>query len=816
MGTKQRQKRWRLLGQRQRKEGRQPEGKRKEQERRWKEGRSQTRGEREERRLRRKDDGEKGVACLDPWATPCTGAAAEDWFVPSHSSFEVAQCDEGLEKDPNLLACEQSGKESFGFKIREDEDGSFLLRSEEAEKSLGEDEVLPLLSHDLLACGAGRKGLKGFLKKSLAGMKLGDVSQLLCSLFDEIRDSCKLKHSKVQNSGSIFPLPETLAGLKSCGVHLDGSLAWLVLAMSRSLNCYFGVEWREATGVSLAKQASVKSLATYAEEVLEWKEKFEGVRWDSLMSTRSVDYNGDEVRVARFLRWENLEGALPEEVGKISLEDVCERGTLEYIKNFEEYLVPREAQVYTRPPRVMVDEDSWEQVCSGLISCGICELMPLREIYHIDGKPLLNGLFGVSKDEFKNGWEVFRLIMNLVPVNKLCRNLGGDISTLPSWAGMAPYLLGDGEVALISSEDIRCFFYLFTIPRSWQKYLGFNKFVPSTLVPEKFKDQQCVLVSRVLPMGFLNSVSIAQHIHREVVRKGISEGPGRLGAQNEMRRDKALPSSEILYRVYLDNFDLVEKVDVRTALLVKGETSLDVIRLRQQYSSIGLPRHPKKAVQQEVVAEIQGAIVNGKSGRVTPKPGKVLKYFELVLQLVVEGFASLKQMQIACGGLVYCSMFRRPLLGMLNNVWSFMNGFAGEVPVVKKPLPDNVKLEFLRFLGALPLAQMNLRMTFSEEVTASDASEYGGGFCVSRSLTPLGFHAAHCSIRGDLPEPEDHCQVLTVGLFDGIGALRVAADALVLPMAGHLSSEVSSEASRVLESHFPDSVSIGRPKGGTP
>ena len=106
-------------------------------------------------------------------------------------------------------------------------------------------------------------------------------------------------------------------------------------------------------------------------------------------------------------------------------------------------------------------------------------------------------------------------------------------------------------------------------------------------------------------------------------------------------------------------------------------------------------------------------------------------------------------------------------------------------------------------------AQMNLRMTFSEEVTASDASEYGGGFCVSRSLTPMGFHAAHCSIRGDLPEPEDHCQVLTVGLFDGIGALRVAADALVLPMAGHLSSEVSSEASRVLESHFPDSVSIG-------
>jgi hypothetical protein len=33
-------------------------------------------------------------------------------------------------------------------------------------------------------------------------------------------------------------------------------------------------------------------------------------------------------------------------------------------------------------------------------------------------------------------------------------------------------------------------------------------------------------------------------------------------------------------------------------------------------------------------------------------------------------------------------------------------------------------------------------------------------------------------MRGELPEIEDHVQVLTVGLFDGIGALRVAADTL--------------------------------------
>ena len=734
----------------------------------------------------------------------------KDWLVPSHSLRGCPVKTLRPREELPTPASEQPGRGGMHDELAEGGEGCLQQRE------VGGPGNGPLLEDergsfggDFLAQEAGRRGLRDFLRSQLEGCSLGDTSQLLCNLFDDARVECCFKHNKIQHSGGIFPLPETFAGLKSCEVEPNVDVAWMVLAMCRSLNSFYGAEWHEASAVTLAKQASVRSLVTYAMEVVKWSEKFSGVRWESLMSTRSVDYNGDEVRGARYFRWENLEGALPDEVGRIKLEDVCELGTLQYVLNFEDYLLPKEAQVYTRPPRVMVEEDSWEQVCSGLVSKGICEYMPLSEVFHIGEKPLLNGLFGVSKDELKGGWEVFRLIMNLVPVNKLCRNLGGDISTLPSWAGMAPYLIDEGEVALISSEDIRCFFYLFTIPQSWKKYMGFNKRVPEVCLPRELKGKDCVLVSRVLPMGFLNSVSIAQHIHRRVVRAGLLSSSSEVGCQNEIRRDKALPRTKLMFRVYLDNFDLIQQVDERTAALIQGEVSLDVLRLRQQYAALGLPRHPKKAVQQAEVGEIQGAIVNGVTGRVTPKPEKVLKYYELVLQLVAEGRASLKQMQIACGGLVYCCMFRRPMLGMLNAVWTFMTSLVSEPPVVKRPIPANVKLEFLRFLGALPLAQMNLRLGFSEEVTASDASEFGGGFCVSKKLTPMGVHASHCGVRGDLPELDDHCQVLTVGLFDGIGALRVAADGLLLPMAGHLSSEVSPEASRVLESHFPDSVSIG-------
>ena len=240
-----------------------------------------------------------------------------------------------------------------------------------------------------------------------------------------------------------------------------------------------------------------------------------------------------------------------------------------------------------------------------------------------------------------------------------------------------------------------------------------------------------------------------------------------------------------------------------------GKPSIYSLNLREQYGVLGLPRHPKKTVERMAAAEIQGAWIDGSTGKVTPKPAKVFKYASLALQLLEASRASQKEMQIVCGGFVYCCMFRRALLGMLNAVWAFIISFEGEPPVVKKALPPVVKLELIRFVCALPLAQMNLRTPFREDVTASDASETGGGFCVSAGVTCLGHHAAKCHVRGDIPESEDHVMVLTVGLFDGIGALRVSADALSLPMSGHVSCEVSKEGNRVVESHFPETTLVG-------
>ena len=344
-------------------------------------------------------------------------------------------------------------------------------------------------------------------------------------------------------------------------------------------------------------------------------------------------------------------------------------------------------------------------------------------------------------------------------------------------------------------------FFIFRVPSEWHPFLAFNKPIPSDMWPGD--DGPYYIASQVLPMGFKNSVSLAQHVHRNIVRMASTRTSGSLRAEQEVRKDRPFSSASDLHRIYLDNFDQLEKVEKKSHGLLDGECSPGIVALRAEYEVWGVPRHPKKAVSRSLVAEVQGAIIDGGQGVAYPKPSKVYKYTALSLLFLKEAVSSQKQAQVIAGGLVYLSMFRRPLLGSLNHIWRFIEAFRGYPPVIKLPIPDGVKLEVARFLCLIPLAKLDFRLGISSEVTASDASTSGGGLTVTTGLTGFGVAASETTTRGDIAEPHDLHGVLTIGLFDGIGALRVAADACGLAVVGHISVEVNKAASRVLESKFP-------------
>ena len=244
------------------------------------------------------------------------------WFVPSHT--------------PPVL--EDSAKNSLGlFASRTDGSGAEVMQDCVAEEVT---KCEPPTS-SFLAEGAGLVKLRGSLKEGLSGFRFHELSQLLCECFDEILEKCDLKHCKVQRSGGVFPLPETLFGLTHClPQEMFPREPFCLLAIYRALNSYHGVAWNDLTVITAAKKSSVEALASFAVDAIQWDEKIDDVCWGDLLSTRSVDYKGDEVRVSMQFRWENIKNALPDEVGRVALEEVCELGTRDFVVNFEDYLLP--------------------------------------------------------------------------------------------------------------------------------------------------------------------------------------------------------------------------------------------------------------------------------------------------------------------------------------------------------------------------------------------------------------------------------------------------------------------------------------------
>ena len=125
-------------------------------------------------------------------------------------------------------------------------------------------------------------------------------------------------------------------------------------------------------------------------------------------------------------------------------------------------------------------------------------------------------------------------------------------------------------------------------------------------------------------------------------------------------------------------------------------------------------------------------------------------------------------------------------------------------PTARVWMHREVMVELVRFIGLCPLSFMSFRGNFDSMVTASDASTSGGGIARSVGLTPYGQAASLSQVRGDIPEELEMTQILSVGLFDGIGALRVTLDAIKALVAWHISVESNPEARRVVESNFPD------------
>ena len=124
--------------------------------------------------------------------------------------------------------------------------------------------------------------------------------------------------------------------------------------------------------------------------------EFDTVAIESYWRSKSVNGYGEEVHSALSFSWANVEHSLPQRelAGILDCTEICSGGIRDFIADPFKYLKPESSRVWTRCPRVMVSSDDWPEVASGLISRRICDVIPLREVLHVDGKPVLGHWVG--------------------------------------------------------------------------------------------------------------------------------------------------------------------------------------------------------------------------------------------------------------------------------------------------------------------------------------------------------------------------------------------------------------------------------------
>ena len=348
--------------------------------------------------------------------------------------------------------------------------------------------------------------------------------------------------------------------------------AWVYLCL-RSLNVLAGTaaglapgRWSKPERVAAGsiREAVARKLATDSSRapmiLVEWQKELQG---------RQVGYTGEEISTCHKLTWDQVIPGLPPEGhgGCVRALDWVGPQTQRFLSNPKLLLKdPQLVDLPKMPGRVHVAEGDKLKIATELVRRGVCDWFPLGDVYRANGVPVLNGLFGVEKPtRLDDGRNILRCIMNLTGSNATQWQLEGGTSSLPmltSWQGI---VVDEGETIRIFQSDMCSAFYLFELPEVWRKSLCFNVVLPGWQTGMG-GEQDYVLSCRVIPMGWLSSVSLMQEISENLLKVTG------LNPRKQVARGSSLPIwfSEILsqaseseaywWHIYLDNFCAGERM----------------------------------------------------------------------------------------------------------------------------------------------------------------------------------------------------------------------------------------------------------------
>ena len=535
--------------------------------------------------------------------------------------------------------------------------------------------------------------------------------------------------------------------------------------------------------------------------------------WEDELKKMNISYTGEVCEKARCLTLEQILPGLPS-VDHGGLVDILEVVDEKLAKKLQrpELLVRQEIVDAVPSPKVMCEEKEWAQVVEALYKRKLVK--PVNKCPTIDGKPVLNGAFGVVKaDKFTDsGKEVLRMIFDLRASNAILEQVDGDVKKLVGAAGFLKLTIQEGSTLLVSGEDLTAAFYLFRLPPQWADYMVLEKEVPWEVFSPGKAGKTRVGIS-VLPMGWNSAVGIMQAAHRQIALRAPRMGGAGLEQWAEIRRDSLFPDLEEspLWTIYLDDTTIIESVATTVQKTLEGKPAEEQERLRKAYQWWGIPTNASKALARCKKTERLGAVLDGGRGVLRTSTKRALDLVSLGSWLRNQVEVKKKALQIYAGKAVHILQFRRCLLSVMEKIFTEISK-----PGDNHRMSQGLVEEMLGLEAMLPAASFNLRAAIDPVVTASDASEYGGGACFASRLSRMGKEEVEKMMDGEqipLEEPGDFRdeqeRLVVISLFSGIGGLEHALRLAGVRPVYLLLVEKDPDCRRLLRREFPGAELFG-------
>ena len=390
---------------------------------------------------------------------------------------------------------------------------------------------------------------------------------------------------------------------------------------------------------------------------------------------------------------------------------------------------------FNNPETLRLPPESWIKKPCGRVHCsrgevlklarkwddkGALKIFPCNTVNHDEAV----GIFAVGKDA---DWD--RLILNPVVINGRMKHYSNYTKSLAPGCLIGLVQLADDEIMRISADDLAEMYYTFQVPESRAiRNCIRMKFQPRELRGLKAFDPSqhttpCYIALGALAMSDSLAVEIAQQAHFQV----LVQLAGSLRETERVAYRRPFPRGKFFEFLAIDDhlgLQVVSKTAFASGVRARDSEVLE--RAGAAYKRVGLIQHPKKKKRGVTAGTFLGAEVDGVEGKVSAPRHRTGLLMLCTSIVAAKGFVTPKLLSALVGSWVSVLMFRRPIMSVMQAVFSKGSGKRQD-QIFKLSRQARNELLALSTLG--PVAQTDLRTSTCSKIFCMDASPHGSGIC---------------------------------------------------------------------------------------